>query len=75
LATLHPTSLTLIAIVCAALSAGILIFYLVRRPELTQATKIALLLGLGVFPISVAATGTSKASKQRRSASSAAPAT
>jgi hypothetical protein len=57
LATLHPTSLTLIAIVCAALSACILIFYLVRQPQLTQATKIALLLGLGVFPISVAAAG------------------
>ena len=57
LATLHPTPLTFIALVCAALSAGILLFYLVRRPPLTLATKIALFLGLGVFPIGVAAAG------------------
>jgi nitrate/TMAO reductase-like tetraheme cytochrome c subunit len=57
LATLHPTPLTFIALVCAVLSAGILAFYLVRRPPLTLATKIALLLGLGVFPIGVAAAG------------------
>jgi cytochrome c-type protein NapC len=57
LATLHPTPLTFIALVCAVLSAGILVFYLVRRPPLTTATKICLLLGLGVFPIGVAAAG------------------
>lgn len=57
MATLHPTPLTFIALVCAALSAGILLFYLVRRPPLTLATKIALFLGLGVFPIGVAAAG------------------
>jgi cytochrome c-type protein NapC len=57
LVTLHPTPLAFIALVCAALSAVILLFYLVRRPPLTRATKIALLLGLGVFPIGVAAAG------------------
>ncbi len=57
MATLHPTPLTFIALVCAVLSAGILLFYLVRRPPLTPATKIGLLLGLGVFPIGVAAAG------------------
>jgi nitrate/TMAO reductase-like tetraheme cytochrome c subunit len=57
LATLHPTPLTFIALVCAVLSVGILSFYLVRRPPLTPATKIGLLLGLGVFPIGVAAAG------------------
>jgi nitrate/TMAO reductase-like tetraheme cytochrome c subunit len=57
LATLHPTPLTFIAVACAVLSAGILAYYLVRRPPLTRATKIALLLGLGVFPIGVAAAG------------------
>ncbi len=57
LATLHPTPLTFIALVCAVLSIGILLFYLVRRPPLTAATKIGLLLGLGVFPIGVATAG------------------
>jgi nitrate/TMAO reductase-like tetraheme cytochrome c subunit len=57
LATLHPTPLTFIALVCAVLAAGILVFYLVRRPPLTAVTKIGLLLGLGVFPIGVAAAG------------------
>jgi hypothetical protein len=57
LATLHPAPAALIALVCAVLSAGILLGYLVLRPELTHATKIALLLGLGVFPIGVAIAG------------------
>jgi nitrate/TMAO reductase-like tetraheme cytochrome c subunit len=57
LATLHPTPLTFIALVCAVMAAGILVFYLVRRPSLTPVTKIGLFLGLGVFPIGVAAAG------------------
>ncbi len=57
MAILHPTPLTFIALVCALLSAVILILYLVRRPALTLATKISLLLGLGVFPIGVATAG------------------
>jgi cytochrome c-type protein NapC len=53
-----PTSpLAIIALVCAALSATILVFYIVRRPPLVRATKIWLLLGLGVFPITAAMAG------------------
>jgi hypothetical protein len=57
LATLHPTPLAFIALVCAVLSAALLVYYLVRRPELTPATQICLFLGIGVFPIGVAAAG------------------
>ncbi len=53
----HLPFLAVIALVCAALSAAILIVYLVRRPPLVGATKLWLLLGLGVFPIGVAAAG------------------
>jgi hypothetical protein len=42
---------------CAALSAVILVTYLVLRPPLLRATKLALLLGLGVFPIGAAFAG------------------
>jgi cytochrome c-type protein NapC len=52
-----PSPLSFIAILCALGSAGILGFYLVRRPKLNHATKVWLLFGLGVFPIGVAATG------------------
>lgn len=45
------------ALVGAALSAPIVIWYLVRRPLLVRSTKIALLLGIGVFPILTAGTG------------------
>jgi cytochrome c-type protein NapC len=46
-----------VALSCAAASASILVGYLVLRPEWTTVTKIALLLGLGVFPIAAAAAG------------------
>ena len=49
--------LKLAALVCAATSAAILVWYLVRRPPLGRLTKTLLLLGLGVFPIGVALTG------------------
>ncbi len=45
------------ALAGAALSAPIVIWYLVRRPPLVRGTKIALLLGIGVFPILTAGTG------------------
>jgi cytochrome c-type protein NapC len=63
----HP--LTLIALVCAALSATILIVFLVRRPPLVGSTKLWLLLGLGVFPLGVAMAGNVEgfhATKQRQ---------
>ncbi len=49
--------LGLFALGSAALAASIIVWYLVRKPELVRATKIALLFGIGVFPISAAFTG------------------
>lgn len=53
-----PSSpLAVTALVCAGASACILVVYLVRGPALVRATKVWLALGLGVFPIGVAAMG------------------
>lgn len=60
--------LALIAITCAAISTAILLWFLIRRPALGGATKVMLLLGLGVFPLGTAATGNVagyQATKQR----------
>jgi nitrate/TMAO reductase-like tetraheme cytochrome c subunit len=46
-----------IALAGAALSALVIIWYLAARPPLTRATKIALLFGIGVFPIATAGSG------------------
>jgi nitrate/TMAO reductase-like tetraheme cytochrome c subunit len=46
-----------VAVACAAVAATLTLWFLVRRPALTHATKLVLLLGLGVFPIATAATG------------------
>jgi cytochrome c-type protein NapC len=53
----HLSWLALIAFGFAGGAAIILIVYLVRRPPLVGATKLWLLLGLGVFPISAALAG------------------
>src|SRR6478672_11766570 len=53
----HASPLTLVALICAGAAALILIAYIVWRPPLAGATKIWLLLGLGVFPIGAAAAG------------------
>lgn len=45
------------AIAGACLSVPILLWYLIRRPPLVRSTKLALLLGIGVFPILSAGTG------------------
>lgn len=55
--TAHPPPLALVALVCAALAATILVLYLVFRPRLSGVTKLWLLLGLGVFPIMTAGAG------------------
>jgi cytochrome c nitrite reductase small subunit len=53
-----PTSpLALLECACALLSAIILVVYMVFRPPLVHATKLWLLLGLGVFPIGAAFAG------------------
>src|ERR1700689_4149792 len=49
--------LAVLELACAALSAVILVGYLVIRPPLVRATKLGLLLGLGVFPIGAAFAG------------------
>ncbi len=53
---MHPAIATT-AIVCALLAAGILIWFLFRRPVLTGQVKFLLLLGFGVLPIGAAASG------------------
>jgi nitrate/TMAO reductase-like tetraheme cytochrome c subunit len=45
-----PSTLGVVALSCAAAAAAILIWYLIRKPPLTLAVKLWLLLGLGVFP-------------------------
>lgn len=47
----------LAALATAGVSAAILLWYLAFRPALTRATKVVLLLGIGVLPIATAATG------------------
>jgi cytochrome c-type protein NapC len=49
--------LSLIAFLCIGASAIICLGYLVVRPELNAASKLWLLLGLGVFPIGAAVSG------------------
>jgi len=45
------------ALACAGASALLMLWYLLRRPALSRATKIVLLLGIGVLPIATATTG------------------
>jgi nitrate/TMAO reductase-like tetraheme cytochrome c subunit len=45
------------AIGCAGASAVLMLWYLVRRPALSHATKIVLLAGIGVLPLATATTG------------------
>ena len=54
---LASSPLAVFECVSAALSAIILVGYLVVRPPLVRATKLWLLLGLGVFPIGAAFAG------------------
>lgn len=49
--------LTAVALGCAAISAVLVLWYLIARPMMTRTTKIVLLLGMGVFPIGTAMTG------------------
>lgn len=55
--TVPSSPLAIIALGCGAASAVILVAYLVWRPPLVLATKVWLLLGLGVLPIGTAAAG------------------
>jgi cytochrome c-type protein NapC len=52
-----PTDpLAVTALGCAAVSAVLVLWYLIRRPPLDRATKLLLLCGIGVFPIATAMT-------------------
>jgi cytochrome c-type protein NapC len=46
-----------VALACAAASALLVAWFLVRRPALTHATKIVLLLGIGALPLAAATSG------------------
>jgi len=46
-----------VALFCAAGSAVLSVWYLLRRPALTHATKLLLLAAIGVLPLMTAATG------------------
>lgn len=45
------------SLICAILAAAILSWFLLRRPPLVRATKLLLLLGIGLLPIGAAFTG------------------
>ncbi|MBL9019180.1 MAG: NapC/NirT family cytochrome c [Myxococcales bacterium] len=45
------------ALVTTGIAAVLLLWFLIRRPAITRATKIVLLLGIGVFPLLTAANG------------------
>jgi nitrate/TMAO reductase-like tetraheme cytochrome c subunit len=49
--------LAIIAIAAAALSALILVWYLIARPPLSRAVRLALLVGIGGFPLITAGAG------------------
>ncbi len=54
---MHVSPLAWIALTCALVAAGIMIYYLVRRPRLDLAGMSLMFLGLGVLPLMVALIG------------------
>jgi len=61
------------ALACAGASALLVLWYLVRRPQPTHATKLVLLAGIGILPLATATTGNVagfEATKTRRFCSS-----
>ncbi|ACY18748.1 NapC/NirT family cytochrome c [Haliangium ochraceum] len=57
MATLISNPLAAFAVLSALLAALLLGWFLLRRPALGPATKLILLMGIGVFPIATAGTG------------------
>jgi cytochrome c-type protein NapC len=53
----HPSTLTIFALSCAALAAALLVAYVVIRPDLVGLTKVWLLVAIGVLPVTVAVIG------------------
>ena len=57
------------ALACAGASALLVLWFLVRRPALSHATKLVLLAGIGILPLATATTGNVadfEATKERR---------
>ena len=54
---MHLEAFGWIALAGAALSALVILWFLVARPQITRTTKIALLFGIGVFPLMTAGSG------------------
>ncbi|MBP6632983.1 MAG: NapC/NirT family cytochrome c [Kofleriaceae bacterium] len=54
---MHLDLLGVVTLASAALAATILLWYLLARPPLNRITKLALLLGIGVFPLAAAGSG------------------
>lgn len=54
---MHASPLSWIAFACALVAAGIMVYYLIRRPPLDAAGKTVMLLGVGILPIAVAMIG------------------
>jgi nitrate/TMAO reductase-like tetraheme cytochrome c subunit len=54
---MFSSPLIAVAVGCAGVSALLALWYLIRRPALTHATKIVLLLAFGVLPLATATTG------------------
>jgi cytochrome c-type protein NapC len=46
-----------VAVASAGLAAVLVLWFLIRRPALSAATKLVLLFGIGAFPLATAATG------------------
>lgn len=55
--SMSVSALTAIAIGASGASALLLLWFLVRRPTVNRATKLVLLLGIGILPITAAGTG------------------
>jgi len=77
MATLISNPLAAFAVLSALLAALLLGWFLLRRPALGPATKLILLMGIGVFPIATAGTApaTSWATRRANRATSAVRAT
>ena len=54
---MHFDPFLVIALGATAIAAGLLLWFLIRRPQVTRTTKILLLLGIGVLPLTTAGTG------------------
>ncbi len=54
---MSASPLALVAISAAGAAVLVMVWFLVRRPALTRTTKVALLAGIGILPLTTATTG------------------